>query len=367
MDSLQNTTPHRDNRDNMVLANASQLGNASILEQRIISPPFTAIEAENSSITENPDSKAEQEAEQKKETQIKKLHEPKSIVSIGLDALSSSALTYGPCSWVIDLIKGTGDKILVRDSQSDQTKEMIQILSGLVGVFGAERTIGKLDPYMDRIVHKFSDYIREKNPKLFNSINKQVENFINSSIKKALGSLFKVNPDSKQALSENLKEEMKNYKEFKETKFSGCKLSTEKLNNDNELEKQKFSLVKKLLAEKFQNIYGKNLPSFIEKSIESLLLLTKNNHFIRQVFLLIDEAALAIKPVFDRMGLLGASLFTTLYNIVPNAYLGLRAAGMYLIRDLEKEVKNLKEPLQKEIPHPLLTTQSPHTQHTAAL
>lgn len=339
MDKLQHTTL---DRDNMVLANASQLGkNASTLEQEIISPLFTAIKAENSSITENPDLKAEQEADEKKQAQIKKLHEPKSIVSIGLDALSSSALTYGPCSWVIDLIKGTGDKILVRDSQSDQGKETRQILSGLVGVLGAERTIGKLDPYMDRIIYRFSDYISRKNPKLFNSINEQVENFINSSIKKALGSLLKINPNSQANLSENLREEIKKYRELKEAKFSEYELSEEKLNNDNELEKQKFSLIKKLLTEKFQNIYRKNLPSFIEKSIESLLLLTKNNHCIRQGCLLIDEAALAIKPVFDRMGVLGASLFTTLYNIVPNTYLGLRAAGMYLIRDLEKEVINL--------------------------
>ena len=41
------------------------------------------------------------------------------------------------------------------------------------------------------------------------------------------------------------------------------------------------------------------------------------------------------------MGVLGAGLFTTLYNIVPNAYLGLRAAGMYLERGLDKEVMNL--------------------------
>ena len=322
----------------MMLANASQRDrNASTLEQKIISPPFATIEAENSPIIENPDSKTEQE----KQAQIKKLHEPKNILTIGLDALSSSALTYGPCSWVIDLIKGVGDKILVRDSQSDQGKETRQILSGLVGVFGAERTIGKLDPYMERIVHKFSDYISRKNPKLFNSINEQVEKFINSSTKKILSSLFKVNPDSKQALSENLKEEIKTYKELKEAKFLEYELSEEKLNNDSDLKEQEFSLVKKLLAEKFHNTYGKNLPSFIEKSIESLLLLTKNNHYIRQIFLLVDEAALAIKPVFDRMGVLGAGLFTTLYNIVPNAYLGLRATGMYLSRDLEKEVMNL--------------------------
>jgi hypothetical protein len=321
----------------MVLANASQLDrNASIQNSAEQAIPLI-IETDNKQITENPNLKAEQE----KQAQIKKLHEPKSILTIGLDALSSSALTYGPCSWVIDLIKKTGDKILVRDSQSDQVKETIQVLSGLVGVFGAERTIGKLDPYMDRIVHKFSDYIREKNPKLFNSINEQVEKFINSSIKKALGSLFKINSDSKANLSENLKEEIKTYQELKETKFSEYELSEEKLNNDSDLEKQKFSLVKKLLAEKFQNTYGKNLPSFIEKSIENLLLLTKNNHYIRQIFLLVDEAALAIKPVFDRMGVLGAGLFTTLYSIIPNAYLGLRAAGMYLSRDLEKEAMNL--------------------------
>jgi hypothetical protein len=334
MDNLQNTTLHR---DNIVLANASLDRNASPLEQETAVNPFTIIEAGNSSIIENPDLKAEHE----KQAQIKKLHEPKNIVTIGLDALSSSALTYGPCSWVINLIKSISDKLLTRDSQSDQAKETIQIASGLIGVFGAERTIGKLDPYMDRIVHKFSDYISEKNPKLFNSINKQVENFINSSTKKILSSLFKINPDSKANLSENLKEEMKTYKELKETKFSECNLSEEKFKDDSDLEKQKFSLVKKLLSEKFQNTYGKNLPSFIEKGIESLLLLTKNNHYIRQIFLLVDEAALAIKPVFDRMGVLGAGLFTTLYNIVPNAYLGLRAAGMYLARGLDKEVMNL--------------------------
>jgi hypothetical protein len=335
MDSLQNTTLHR---DNMVLANTSHLDrNASTPEQKIISPTFATIETESSPIIENPDLKAEQE----KQTQIKKLHEPKSILSIGLDALSSSALTYGPCSWIINSLKSIVDKLLVRDSQSDQTKETIQIASGLIGVFGAERTIGKLDPYMDRIVHKFSDYISRRNPKLFNSINEQVENFINSSTKKILSSLFKINPETKQGLSESLKEEMKNYKEFKETKFSECELSTEKLNNDNELEKQKFSLVKKLLTEKFQNTYGKNIPSFIQQSIDGLMLLTKNNHFIRQSCLLINDAALAIKPVFDRMGILGTGLFTTLYNIVPNAYLGLRATGMYLARDLEKEIMSL--------------------------
>ncbi|MFZ4084148.1 MAG: hypothetical protein ACOYK1_01220 [Vampirovibrionia bacterium] len=311
MDSLQ-TTLHR---EAMVLADASTLEkNASPLaESQIATSPFT----------------------------IKKLHEPQSIVSIALDTASSSFLTYGPCSWVINLIKSIGDKVLIRDSQSDESKKNKQIFSGLVGVFGAERTIGKLDPYMDRIVHKFSDYIREKNPKLFNSINEQVENFINSSTKKILGSLFKIDSDSKVNLSKDLKEEINTYKELKETKFSQYESSEEKLNNDSDLEKQKFSLVKKLLAEKFQNTYGKNLPPFIEKSIESLLVLTKNNHFIRQAFLLVDEAALAIKPVFDRMGALGAGLFTTLYNIVPNLYLGLRAAGMYLTRDLEKEVMKL--------------------------
>ena len=334
MDSLQNTTLHR---DNMVLANTSLDRNASPLEQETVVSPFAITEAKNGSIIENPDLKAEQE----KQAQIKKLHEPKNIVTIGLDALSSSALTYGPCSWVIDLIKKTGDKLLVRDSQSDQGKETRQIFSGLIGVLAAERTIGKLDPYMDRIVHKFSDYINQKNPKLFHSLNERAEKFINSSTKKIFSSLFKINPDSKANLSENLKEEMKTYKELKETKFSEYESSTEKLNNDSGLQKQKFSLVRKLLAEKFQNAYGKSLPSSIEKGIESLLVLTKNNHYIRQIFLLVDEAALAIKPVFDRMGVLGTSLFTTLYNIVPNAYLGLRAAGMYLSRDLEKEAQSL--------------------------
>ena len=322
----------------MVLANASQLdSNASTLEQKTISPSFATIEGENSPIIKNPDSKTEQE----KQARTKKLHEPQNIVTIGLDALSSSALTYGPCSWVIDLIKKIGDKLLVRDSQSDQGKETRQIFSGLIGVLGAERTIGKLDPYMDRIVHKFSDYINQKNPKLFHSLNERAEKFINSSTKKIFSSLFKINPDYQPNLSENLKEEIKTYKELKEAKFLEYELSEEKFKNDGDLEKQKFSLVKKLLTEKFQNIYGKTVPSLVQQSIDGLLLLTKNNHYIRQSCLLIDEAALAIKPVFDRMGVLGAGLFTTLYNIVPNTYLGLRAAGMYLIRDLEKEVMNL--------------------------
>jgi|694.fasta_scaffold00007_214 hypothetical protein len=321
----------------MVLANASLDRNASPLEQETVVSPFAITEAKNGSIIENPDLKAEQE----KQAQIKKLHEPKNIVTIGLDALSSSALTYGPCSWVIDLIKKTGDKLLVRDSQSDQGKETRQIFSGLIGVLAAERTIGKLDPYMDRIVHKFSDYISQKNPKLFHSLNERAEKFINSSTKKVFSSLFKINPDSKANLSENLKEEIRTYKELKEAKFLEYESSAEKLNNDAQLEKQKFSLVRKLLTERFQNIYGKTVPSLVQQSIDGLLLLTKNNHYIRQSCLLIDEAALAIKPVFDRMGVLGAGLFTTLYNIVPNAYLGLRAAGMYLIRDLEKEVMNL--------------------------
>jgi hypothetical protein len=321
----------------VLLANTSQLDrNASIQNLAEQAIPLT-IETDNKQIIENPDLKAEQE----KQARIKKIHEPQNIVTIGLDALSSSALTYGPCSWVIDLIKGAGDKILVRDSQSDQGKETRQIFSGLIGVLAAERTIGKLDPYMDKIVHKFSDYISQKNPRLFHRTNEKVENFINSSTKKILSSVFKINPESQKALSDNLKEEMKSYQELKETKFSEYELSEEKLKNDSDLEKQKFSLVKKLLAEKFQNTYGKNLPSFIETGIESLLVLTKNNHYIRQIFLLIDEAALAIKPVFDRMGVLGTGLFTTLYNIVPNAYLGLRAAGMYLARDLEKEVMKL--------------------------
>ncbi len=321
----------------MVLANTSLDRNASPLEQETVVSPFAITEAKNGSIIENPDLKAEQE----KQAQIKKLHEPKNIVTIGLDALSSSALTYGPCSWVIDLIKKTGDKLLVRDSQSDQGKETRQVFSGLIGVLAAERTIGKLDPYMDRIVHKFSDYISQKNPKLFHSLNERAEKFINSSTKKVFSSLFKINPDYQANLSENLKEEIKTYKELKEAKFLEYESSAEKLNNDAQLEKQKFSLVRKLLTERFQNIYGKTVPSLVQQSIDGLLLLTKNNHYIRQSCLLIDEAALAIKPVFDRMGVLGTSLFTTLYNIVPNAYLGLRAAGMYLIRDLEKEVMNL--------------------------
>lgn len=321
----------------MVLANASLDRNASPLEQETVVSPFAITEAKNGSIIENPDLKAEQE----KQAQIKKLHEPKNIVTIGLDALSSSALTYGPCSWVIDLIKKTGDKLLVRDSQSDQGKETRQVFSGLIGVLAAERTIGKLDPYMDRIVHKFSDYISQKNPKLFHSLNERAEKFINSSTKKVFSSLFKINPDYQANLSENLKEEIKTYKELKEAKFLEYESSAEKLNNDAQLEKQKFSLVRKLLTERFQNICGKTVPSLVQQSIDGLLLLTKNNHYIRQSCLLIDEAALAIKPVFDRMGVLGTSLFTTLYNIVPNAYLGLRAAGMYLIRDLEKEVMNL--------------------------
>jgi hypothetical protein len=321
----------------MVLANTSQLDrNASVQNSEEQAIPLI-IETNNKQITQNPDFKAEQE----KQARTKKLHEPKNIVTIGLDALSSSALTYGPCSWVIGLIKGAGDKILVRDSQSDQGKETRQVFSGLIGVLGAERTIGKLDPYMDRIVHKFSDYISQKNPKLFHSLNERAEKFINSSTKKVFSSLFKINPDYQPNLSENLKEEIKTYKELKEAKFLEYESSAEKLNNDAQLEKQKFSLVKKLLTEKFQNIYGKTVPSLVQQSIDGLLLLTKNNHYIRQSCLLIDEAALAIKPVFDRMGVLGAGLFTTLYNIVPNAYLGLRAAGMYLIRDLEKEVMNL--------------------------
>ena len=350
MDSLQNTTLHR---EAMVLAaNASEPAKNAYIQSSAEAEQASplAIGIENSSIIKTPDSKAEQEAKEKKQAQIKKLHEPKSIISIGLDALLSSALTYGPCSWVINLIKGTGDKILIRDSQSDQGKETRQIFSGVLGVLAAERTIGKLDPYIDKIVHKVSAYIKQKNPKLFHRINKEVENFTNSITEKILSSLFKINSDSKANLSENLKEEIKTYKDLKETKFSQYESSEEKLNNDGDLEKQKFSLVKKLLAEKFQNTYGKNLPSFIEKSIESLLVLTKNNHFIRQAFLLVDEAALAIKPVFDRMGALGAGLFTTLYNIVPNLYLGLRAAGMYLTRYLEKEAINLPSGVFSETP-----------------
>jgi hypothetical protein len=69
--------------------------------------------------------------------------------------------------------------------------------------------------------------------------------------------------------------------EIQEAKFLEYESSAEKLNNDAQLEKQKFSLVKKLLTEKFQNIYGKTVPSLVQQSIDGLLLLTKNNHYIR--------------------------------------------------------------------------------------
>ena len=94
MDSLQNTTLHR---EAMVLAaNASEPAKNAYIQSSAEAEQASplAIGIENSSIIKTPDSKAEQEAKEKKQAQIKKLHEPKSIISIGLDALLSSALTY---------------------------------------------------------------------------------------------------------------------------------------------------------------------------------------------------------------------------------------------------------------------------------
>jgi len=279
---------------------------------------------------------------------LEKCHEVPTVFKIGLDALSSFLLADGPCTWAIDLVKKMGDKLFIHDSDSDNKKEFKELASGLGGVLLAERSIGKLDPYLEKLVNHVNDYLKIKNPKFISGIDSGVDKFIKIFTGKAVNTVLKINhnqaacksPDEMQ-FSEEFQKDLADYKALKESLYKENKDADLKaIENNPELEEKKFNLVKKNMAEKFKFLYAKDLPKALTGILDILLLMTKNNHPIRQFCLLCDEAALALKPVLDRVKGLGGAAFVLFYNIVPNTYLALRAAANYLLRDVDKLVKS---------------------------
>ena len=280
------------------------------------------------------------------ENVLKDLHAVPSVFKIGLDALASFALADGPCTWAIDSVKKIGDKLLVHDADSDNKKELKQLASGLGGVFLAERSIGKLDPYLEKFVNKLSDYLQIKNPKFISGFDSAVDSFVRVLTAKFIDSFMKIDKESNNSkslggmdFSKEFYESLTAYKDLKESLCKEAGLNAPD-NNTAGLEEKKFNLVKKSLNERFQFLYGKDLPKSMIDLVDALLLTTKNNHPLRQFCLLCDEAALALKPVLDRTKGVGTAIFTLFYNIVPNSYLLLRGVANYLLRDIDKLVKS---------------------------
>ncbi len=230
--------------------------------------------------------------------------------------------------FIVSFFKKMGHGPIEKTSLPENAKLAANLAVGGLGFYVAEESISKFfDPQWKNLFPKIRKFLDDKIPDTLIKINQVGDKLIKQIIHGILGVFGKKleTSESKDFVNQDLKERVIDY-------------IKNKAKIDHENEKHFPQLVREMLNDDYQKLYGKKMPLPVAKALDIAFACVDEKSLTR-ISLLANEAALVAKPLLDKFGPPGAAIYHFFYDVVPNTYIFLtRPIAMFAINLKEKEL-----------------------------
>ncbi len=242
---------------------------------------------------------------------------------------------------IVAFFKKLGHGPIDKSSLPENGKLVGNLAVGSAGFYAAEESIGKfLDPQWKKLLPKIRQFMDDKIPDALIKMNQAGDKLIKQIIHGILGIFGKKTEgghDSKDFINQDLKDRVIDYIKNK-AKF------------DHEDEMHFPKLVREMLNDDYQKLYGKKMPLPVAKALDVAFACVDEGSPTR-MSLLANEAALVAKPLLDKFGPPGAAIYHFFFDVVPNAYIFVtRPIAMFAINHKEKELLDRANELGIRLP-----------------
>jgi hypothetical protein len=245
------------------------------------------------------------------------------------DTITSHVLGNVVGPGIVSLFKKLGHGPIEKTSLPENGKLAANLAVGGVGFYAAEESIGKfLDPQWKILFPKIRKFLDNKIPDALIKINQAGDKLIKQIIHGILGIFGKKTEgphDTKDFVDQDLKDRVVDYVK-------------NKAEIDHKDEMHFAKLVREMLNDDYQKLYGKTMPLPVAKALDIAFACVDETSKTR-LSLLANEAALVAKPLLDKFGPPGAAIYHFFFDVVPNAYIFVtRPIAMFAINLKEKEL-----------------------------
>jgi hypothetical protein len=244
------------------------------------------------------------------------------------DTITSHVLGNVVGPGIVSLFKKLGHGPIDKTSLPENGKLAANLAVGGAGFYAAEESIGKfLDPQWKILFPKIRKFLDNKIPDALIKINQAGDKLIKQIIHGVLGIFGKKleTSESKDFVNQDLKARVIDY-------------IKNKAEIDHKDEMHFSKLVREMLNDDYQKLYGKTMPVPVVKALDVAFACVDESSKTR-LSLLANEAALVVKPLLDKFGPPGAAIYHFFFDVVPNAYIFVtRPIAMFAINLKEKEL-----------------------------
>ncbi|MFM7459126.1 MAG: hypothetical protein ACKO3R_10805 [bacterium] len=256
------------------------------------------------------------------------------------DTITSHVLGNLVGPGIVSIFKKLGHGPIEKTSLPENGKLAANLAVGGAGFYAAEESIGKfLDPQWKILFPKIRKFLDDKIPDALIKMNQAGDKLIKQIIHGILGLFGKKleTSESKDFLNQDLKDRVIDY----------IKNKAEMEHKD---ERHFPKLVREMLNDDYQKLYGKKMPLPVAKALDIAFACVDEKSLTR-ISLLANEAALVAKPLLDKFGPPGAAIYHFFYDVVPNTYIFLtRPIAMFAINLKEKELLDRANELGIRLP-----------------
>ena len=241
---------------------------------------------------------------------------------------------------IVKVFKKLGHGPIDKSSLPENGKLVANLAVGGVGFITAEKSIEKfLDPQWKKLFPIIRQFMDDKIPGILIKINQAGDKLIKQIIHGILGIFGKKleSSESKDFVNQDLKDRVIDYIQNK-AEF------------DHKDETHFPKLVREMLNDDYQELYGKKMPLPVAKALDIAFACVDEKSPTR-ISLLANEAALVAKPLLDKFGPPGAAIYHFFFDVVPNAYIFVtRPIAMFAINHKEKELLDRANELGIRLP-----------------
>ena len=256
------------------------------------------------------------------------------------DTITSHVLGNVVGPGIVSIFKNLGHGPIEKTSLAENGKLAANLAVGGLGFYAAEESIGKfLDPQWKILFPKIRKFLDDKIPDTLININQAGDKFIKQIIHGILGVFGKKTEDSysKDFINQDLQDRVINYIKNKA-----------EIDHKDEMHFPK--LVREILNDDYQKLYGKTMPVPVAKALDTAFACVDESSKTR-LSLLANEAALVVKPLLDKFGAAGAAIYHFFFDVVPNVYIFItRPIAMFAINHKEKELLDRANDLGIRLP-----------------
>lgn len=261
-----------------------------------------------------------------------------------IDTLIDTAISFifgdliGP--GIVSIFKKLGHGPIDKTSLPENGKLAANLAVGSAGFYAAEESIGKfLDPQWKKLLPKIRQFMDDKIPDTLIKMNQAGDKLIKQITHTVLGVFGKKleTSESKDFVNQDLKDRVIDYIK-----------NRAEIDHKDEMHFPK--LVREMLNDDYQKLYGKKMPVPVAKALDVAFACVAEGSPTR-MSLLANEAALVAKPLLDKFGPPGTAIYHFFFDIVPNAYIFVtRPIAMFAINHKEKELLDRANDLGIRLP-----------------